>query len=293
LPLSFDGSEQLYSPSGEFGLFDSMDDRAARHVLVLTRRGRAQWRVSLGRSSPLEGAVTDSGHAAAATDTPTESLTGDIHVFGPTGEQLIKKRLSACVHQCGLSGDAALAWCVTLNNPDKEQDSNKLFVFSVNPPDRLFRANEPYGRIEEVWLEGSEVVVTTEEGLRYRYSLQGKLLNEEELIGKEESARLSAAIREGDGYTLLRVAEDRLKGTSPDEMTPQDREAVGQLLERASESRISDYTKAKTHRYLGEIALASGQRAKAVSHFRKALAFNPKVGLKKQVQALEKELPGG
>jgi tetratricopeptide (TPR) repeat protein len=140
-----------------------------------------------------------------------------------------------------------------------------------------------------VWLEGSEVLVSTGEGLCYRYSPKGKLLNEEELVEKEEEARLSAAIREGDGYTLLRVAEGQLEKTPLGEMAPEKRDAARHLLEQASESRISDHTKAKAHRWLGEIALASGQKAKAVAHFRKALELNPKVGVKKRLEALGKD----
>jgi tetratricopeptide (TPR) repeat protein len=248
-----------------------------------------QWQASLGRSSTLEGAVTDSGYVAVCADTPTEALTGDVYVFGPAGERLMKKRLPACVNQCGLSGDAAVAWCVTLRNPDAEAASNKLFVFSVKPLARLFTVGQPYGRVEEVWLEGSEVLVSTGEGLCYRYSPKGKLLNEEELVEKEEEARLSAAIREGDGYTLLRVAEGQLEKTPLGEMAPEKRDAARHLLEQASESRISDHTKAKAHRWLGEIALASGQKAKAVAHFRKALELNPKVGVKKRLEALGKD----
>ena len=376
--------EGLYSPSGEFYLYHTSASDFEQYLLVLSRRGQVQWEANIGPNQALEGAVTDAGFAAASIQAGIgEGLVGDLRVFAPTGELILRERPPAHLRSCGLSGDAVVAWCVTAQNPDNKAYSDKLIVFLLNPPKQLFRVEGPYGEIDDIRLAGSEVVVrsTVDGDLDYRYSLTGKLLNEEEVAEKEDRARLAAAMREGDGYTLLQAAEKRLDGTPPLAMTPEERDSVAKLLERidqcgvvgktkaiafrhladialasgdkakvasysrkadarmdlavrvalrdgdgyalldfaeqrlkdtafdkmaqeeqtlvcrllerACECRVSDNTLAKVNRHLGEIALACGEKQQAVSCFRRALQLNPKVGVKKKLQALEKGLSGG
>lgn len=295
IPLSFDRglpNEQLRSPSGEFGLYETMDESVTNHILVLTKRGRIQWQAGMGRDTPLQCAVSDAGFVVVSADTETEKLTGDLFVFAPTGERILKKRLSACINCCGLSKASDLAWCITLMNPDNEAHSNKLFAFVLDPPGQLLRIEEPYGEIEDLRLVGNEVVVSTVAlaGLDYRYSVKGKLLNEQEIIEKEKQARLSDAFQYGEGYALLHIVEARLSKTEFDEMPVEEQGLMQALLRRASECQISDNTKAKAQRDLGEMALSCGNREQAVLHFGRAVTFNPRVGVKKKLQALEKDL---
>jgi hypothetical protein len=49
---------------------------------------------------------------------------------------------------------------------------------------------------------------------------------------------------------------------------------------------------AQTQRALGELAQEAGERAAALEHFRAATEANPKIGVKKRIIALERELAG-
>lgn len=280
-------SRPLCSPNGEFCLYMESVVNSEQNVVVLTRNGQVQWRANVGRSHPLQCALSDAGYAVVSADTPTDSLTGDLFVFAPTGERILKKRLSACIACCGLSEDGALGWCTTLDHPDNKEVANKLFVFSLAPPAQLFKVEEFYGWAAEVRLVGNEVVFgRTDGGLQYRYSLKGELLNAQEI----EQARLSNAFRDRDGEVLLEIVEARLKATDFGEMPAEEQGLMQALLGRASGCQINDYAKAKVQRHLGEMALFCKNRERAISHFRQAVAFNPKVGVKRRLQALEKDV---
>lgn len=285
----------LLSPSGEFGLYVDLDGGSDKLLVVLARGGHVQWRARMGHCSTLECAVTDSGYVIVSADTPSESLDGDVFVFAPTGERIMKKRLQAFIGDCGLSGDAALAWCTTCDHPDNEAVANKLFVYFLHPPAQLFKVDEPALSIEEVSLAGDEVVVSTvgKPDLSYRYTLKGKLLNEQEIAQKEAMALLVHAFSKRDGYPLCREADMRLEATPFEEMTAEGQAVVRLLLERIRGCQVNDNRKGRTHRCLGEIALSCGDKRQAASHFRQAIGFNPKIGLKRQLQELEKELSGG
>lgn len=288
-PSSSSESERrpLCSPNGEFCLYRESGENREQNVLVLTRNGRVQWRANVGRSDPLHCALSDTGYVVVEADTPTDSLTGDIFVFAPTGERILKKRLSACINCCGLSEASDLAWCSTLMNHDKESHSKKLFVFALNPPGQLFKVEDFYGWALEVRLVGNEVVFGgADGGLQYRYSLKGKLLNAQEI----EQARLSNAFRDRDGQGLLAIVEARLKATDFGKMPAEEQGLMQALLGRVSGCQISDYVKAKAQRHLGEMALFCRNKERAISHFRQAVAFDPKVGVKKRLQALEKDV---
>lgn len=282
-------SRPLCSPNGEFCLYMDWGENTEQNVLLLTGNGRVQWRANVGRSDPLQCALSDTGYVVVSADTPTDSLTGDIFVFAPTGERILKKRLSACIDCCGLSEASDLAWCLTLMNPDNESHSHKLFVFALNPPGQLFKVDKLDLRDwdMEVGLIGDQVVFGgADGGLQYRYSLKGKLLNAQEI----EQARLSNAFRDRDGEELLAIVEARLKATDFGKMPAEEQGLTQALLGRASGCQIGDYAKAKAQRHLGEMALFCGNKERAISHFRQAVAFDPKVGVKKRLQALEKDV---
>lgn len=296
-PLSLADDGQLRSPSGEFALVHDTEETgthsdACVHYVVLTRNGQEQWRAEFGRDYPTECAVTDSGYVAVTAETQTEALTGDFFVISPAGQELINVRLCACLNHCGLSNDGSIAWCTTMNNPDDEDCANKLLVFSLDAPGELFRVEDRLGSVRQIWRAGAEVVVSTEEDLYYRYSLKGELLNAQEVDEKEQETMAARAFADGDGYFLVEMAEERLRRTEFAKLSIDEQSLVVRLLERATECQISDSTKARVYRHLGEIALGRGKTAQTISHFRQAITFNPKIGVKKRLEALERELPG-
>lgn len=290
-----DEQERLRSPNKEWSLYCTTDEAVKRHVLVLIKGSQIQWQFPLSQTSqgsPGACALTDTGYVVITKDsyvTATQSVTTNLLAISPTGEQLLNKRLSVGTDACGISSDAAFVWCKTLNS-DKEAYAKRLFVFTLNPPKLLFNVKVPYGGIEEVSQAGDEVVVITDAGLDYHYSLKGELLNEQEIGQREGQARLVTALEKRDGYAIMQIVELRVKETALDKMTQDELSLLQQLTERASECEISAYTKAQVYRYLGEIALACGAKRQAIQSFKRALELNPKVGVKKQLAALEKDL---
>ncbi|HLG13811.1 MAG TPA: hypothetical protein VJH03_04690 [Blastocatellia bacterium] len=58
------------------------------------------------------------------------------------------------------------------------------------------------------------------------------------------------------------------------------------LLHRALKTEISTNTKAQVCRSLGEMAEDSGNIEAALAHYQEALVYNPKVGVKRKVDAI-------
>jgi len=284
IPMSLDGAEQLRSPSGEWGLYSDLDE--GRELLILSRNGQVQWQIPAGRGGWQDGAVTDTGYVVAST------LPGGLTVFDSTGKQVLKKRLPTGIYCCGLSKDSALAWCITLRSPDNEAYSNKLVVFRLSPTKELIRTEEPYGEVSDVRLAESEVAVSVDLGVEYRYSLQGDLINEEELSEQLPRAAFNSALRASDGYSLFRWAA-RFGFAEVHRYVDQgELNTIRQLIERTAEAETSNNSKAVIYRGLGEIVVSCDEKRQALHFFRQALSLDPKVGVKKQLAALEKDLQG-
>ena len=53
---------------------------------------------------------------------------------------------------------------------------------------------------------------------------------------------------------------------------------------------IFDQARAKLHKAVGRAALAEGLKQKAAEHYRRAIELHDKVGIKKELEVLEREL---
>ena len=65
---------------------------------------------------------------------------------------------------------------------------------------------------------------------------------------------------------------------------------LGQYMARLHGSDIFDQVRAKLHKAVGRAALAEGLKPQAAEHYRRAIELHDKVGIKKELEVLEREL---
>lgn len=250
--------------------------------IVMLRDGEILWHRNLNR--PTDAVVVDSGRSIV-TDWPSMSAgESTFYVFGPEGEILVKQAFHANLMKTVITQDGELAWCMTAYSND-ENDNNKLVVFSLSPTKLLLNVTRPSWQWEIVGLRLVDLtieVITTV--VPYKYDQSGILLNEWEI---------TKAFLQHDGICdVLRIAEKLTNLCLPERMPQEEVACLIAALERVTNTDVggSGYWRAKAQRMAGEISLACGEKNNALAHFRKALAFDPKVGVVKLVRKLEREL---
>jgi len=92
------------------------------------------------------------------------------------------------------------------------------------------------------------------------------------------------------GYKLFDRAMETIRDIPIEDMTETKRDEVLHLLVEANKKQMSPNTKATAHRYIGEIFLVKGDFTGALNEFKTAVELDPKIGLKRRVIAMEKEL---
>ncbi|WP_169045814.1 phage terminase small subunit [Aeromonas salmonicida] len=65
---------------------------------------------------------------------------------------------------------------------------------------------------------------------------------------------------------------------------------LGQYMARLHGCDIFDQVRAKLHKAVGRAALAEGLKPQAAEHYRRAIELHDKVGIKKELEVLEREL---
>lgn len=204
-------------------------------------------------------------------------------MLSPAGDVLIEARVSANLVKCGITDDGELAWCSTARS-DSKRDSQIVGVFAVNPPKQMFKTESLYGEVSHLSLSSGDVHIVTEHGIAYQFSTQGKLLNGD-LV---ETSIDKVQIEKGSSWELLGIVESRLQKLSVMETGEKSRTEVFELLKLASD-RDSDMG-ARIERLRGELNYALGDKEIALTNFKRALELDPKVGVKRLISKLEKEV---
>jgi len=232
---------------------------------------------------PNDGSVANNGRAAINDWRFGLNLDGIFYVLEKDGSKLIEHPTRANLLKCGICEDGLLAWCKSASSED-ENDSNKVFVFSTSPPKLLFKVDA--GEIPERIERTENEILITLKGFNRRYTIDGELLNAEEV----REAEKAYTIEHGSGYELFYLAERILQKRGPKEISEDEFQEIHALLTKALHKDISDWYKAKIHRLLGELAESQNDQVKALKHFTLAIEYDPKVGVKRALARLEKTL---
>jgi hypothetical protein len=98
-------------------------------------------------------------------------------------------------------------------------------------------------------------------------------------------------LEHGNPFELLHLAKGLLHGKEKGKVTEAEAQGIKDVLDRILKmAGIDDDYHVRAYRLLGKLAEAQSDIQAAVSHYSKALTYNPKVGVLRALTRLEKQL---
>lgn len=233
---------------------------------------------------PSHGAVANNGTFILIDDKQLAELSGALFAFDAHGSQLIARHFKANVFSCGISDDGRLAVCQTCNSSD-ENDSSILAVFDLSIGRELSTLTPELGWTTDYKFSTDGKTV----GLHYRalgtfyYSLSGEFI--------DRSKWQDTCLTKGDYGTAIMMAEGLIKsagGEMSSTLCSKIISCIGRItpqLEKADKQ-----WQALAYKVHGICLEASGAPTDALVCYEKALALNPKVGVKRRADQLRKAM---
>ncbi|WP_227443691.1 tetratricopeptide repeat protein [Pseudomonas cannabina] len=228
---------------------------------------------------PNNGAVADNGSFCLEDWHFGSTLSGTFHVFTSQGLPIITKVLTANILQSGISRNGLLAYCLTANS--STEDGRKLTLYELKKGVELF-AVTPLRAFERIGFDEKlmQLVVKVSGGGEYRYGADGALVDED---------AADVALLSSTNYTdVILTAEAMLRvGCSTSELE--------RILAAVTESRALGADdnlawKPTALKVQGLAHEALGQAREAIGCYEEALSLNPKIGVKRKLDALMKRL---
>lgn len=231
---------------------------------------------------PNACSVADNGNFSLEEWHFGSGLCGTFCIFSSQGESLIKKRFNANLYNSAISDSGRLAICQTANNPD-EEDGNRLTAFHVENRLELFSVTpvtgwaDSYTFLEEASQFG---VVVNQVGMFY-YDEDGNFADRE----KFDAARLQCS-----RYDVVLLAAEQIIKSSvlTEHLANQALEAATRALSLGAAE--NDRWKAIALKIQGLAHERLSNDQAAIAAFNAALSIDPKIGVKRKVDALKKKL---
>lgn len=259
------------------GARDSGNGRA-----VLIKNNQLLWVRDFQR--PHDAVVSNDGFVALNDWLFGDGLKGKFFIINPSGEVLIADQFTANLHKLGISNDSKLAWTTTLVSDTS--DSTQLIVYDPINGKKLFQRDSLYGEVQKCKFINEHIEFTTEQDIFYRFSPDGNLLNESEVEEEIENKRLNS----NNHWDVLSIVAEKIDELDESKVEEDKILDLISTLENLDSKNVDNYSLAKVHRYLGELKLMLNKKSDALSHFETALGHNDKVGVKRMVSSLKKEL---
>ncbi|MFL1455563.1 tetratricopeptide repeat protein [Marinobacter sp. GN3S48] len=209
-------------------------------------------------------------------------LSGTFYVFSCSGDELVKKKLSANILNSAVSNNGLFAVCQTANAPSGG-DGNLLVGFNVKSRYEAFSINPPTGWAEAYKFdeENSRFGVVLRGVGTFFYSSDGVLLEPQNF----DLARL----RSNRYEVSLFASEEIVKSdNSSQELVEEALRASSKALTAGAEENAN--WKAMALKVKGLAHERLGNDEEALAAFDAALEINPKIGVKRKANAIRKRL---
>lgn len=279
------------SPSGEWivGWSDSNPEGSAgghrqsghgKYVLYNTVEKKLVLQGNLER--PNSADVANNGSFSIEDWHFGSDLSGTFYVFSCSGDELVKKKLSANILNSAISNNGLLAVCQTANSPSGG-DGNLLVGFRVKDGHEIFSINPCTGWAEKYEFDEdhSRFGVVLKGVGTFFYNSEGVLLEPQEF----DLARLRS-----DRYEVSLFASEEIvkSDQSSQELVEEALRASLKALTTGAEK--NNQWKAMALKVKGLANERLGKDDEALEAFNAALEINPKIGVKRNVNAIRKRL---
>ena len=231
---------------------------------------------------PNDGKVANNGTFIINDWMFGEGLCGTFYAFDKIGTNLIKYHFEANLYNNGISEDGKYAVCQCANSDT--EDGGVLAFFDLEIGRILWKKSPESGWADSYLFDCQNhylYLVYRDKG-KFRYTFEGEFIDKD----KWEDARIKYA----SSFELSLIARDRFKEVS-DNLSNEEAEEILSLLSKSLNKGLDEYPneKASVYRTIGEVHEALGKIDDAIKNYELALQINPKVGVKRRLNALKKK----
>ncbi len=268
------------SPNSEYAIAWDQDSG----VFVLARGG--QILVTGHVRNPFLGKVSDSGIFALSSHGTGSSPSATLRVFNEQGDPILTKHFSFFLNAIGIANDGRYVACQLVDGEAVLIDLSSgetVWKQDANPATNLrLLASDIQIDTAKGW-----VILNLESVGDVRIGLNGEYLDSD-LI---EPALLQNARAAPNGLALFYLVRDKIDRLGKD-ISPDDGENLLALLGESFQLGFTDYpdVEAKAYRAMGEVHEAINELEAALRLYRAALQRDPKVGVKRKVETLQRKL---
>ncbi len=229
---------------------------------------------------PNSGKITNNGNFIIEDWLLGDKRAGIVYIYNVKGELLFNQKVEANILNSSISEDGNYTIIQTANN-DEGDDGNSIFFINISKKQLLWKIKNQYGWADKYLINPNEKLIYTYQSKDfYRYDFEGNFLDTAKLEKDKE--------KNGSGYDLIEIAMKKIRKWDSANIPDEEFSSIENLLTRAMQKDISDYTKASAYRKLGELYLGINKKQEALNFFEKAISYNPKIGLKRLITSLKK-----
>ncbi|WP_268223537.1 tetratricopeptide repeat protein [Sinomicrobium oceani] len=273
----FYGSKQ-YSDNKEYCVVycdgHSINDKWKNGKLALIKKRKLLFEKSIQR--PNDCYVSNNGFVICCDWLNAEELAGRFIIFDINGEIVFSKKTTANLGACGISNDSKIAIFET-NNSDTE-DGDKIFIIDIEERKILNKFERPTSFNSAVIDTATKrIELIDHKKFIFEIDFEGNQTNTPEY---EEQIMEKGTVY--DKLWLYSTKTDHLKFND---------EKYLDILELALTDKNASYSygKDRIYRMIGEYYEAQGKVKQTIENWEKAIELNPKVGVKRKLNALKKK----
>jgi len=273
----FYGTE-VRSPDGHYILVfaDSYTDngRTIKGKVALIRDQSLQFKKSVQR--PMEAVVSTTGIVVCCDATSLDELAGKFYCWDAEGNVLFSRTTSANLGTCAISSDSAIAVFDTYGSPT--EDANCLFIVDIGQKAIMHQFERPYPYTTiQINTADRTLLLTDAYGFKFICNFEGEQINREAF---EQQILTQGTVVQKLGFFEEKPMQEKSK----------DQRYLNWLKAAlTNEEALHVFGKAWIYRRMGEWYEAADDAPNAIGSWEKALAINPKIGIKRKMEDLKKQ----
>jgi len=286
--------QSIRSPNGRFAVAwqarqARMNDRESMTPgkFLVMKEGKVRLRGSL--PDPDRADIADNGTFVIVSSRGIRSST--FRAITYRGGVVLNRDINAWVFSIAISPDGHYAVCQAANNYDDDDDGGMLMFFDLDAKRLLWKKHPETGWANRYEFDTHQQLLRTYHGHAdrdgcFRYSFAGECLDIEAYSQQRAQIRADHLKSGARAYELYVTAIGELGKESASRSTAIIHSGL-KWLALASQRPGSKWTQARVQRLMGELFEQLGDRAGAISAYKKALLLDPKVGVKKRLAAID------
>lgn len=282
--------EAASSPDGRWAIL-TRDSNDADDQIGYRTSGPGRYRLVEGSLTRCEGRLLRPNDAKAADNGTfliadwlfTDELACRVCIFDANGGPIVDETYGANVLATCLSDDGRYGAVHLASNPERPEFDDLVKVWDLVAHAPLWSKQLEGGRARSMVLDSTAKFLRAEtDGIGWA--------NYDLTTGMTDVAAIrETVLREGDGFEILDLVQEEVSAGPVEEARARDLIAYCE----SAASKLHDYPnhEARALRMAGEVAHQHGNPSAALPYWDRALALDPKVGVRARAKALRASLP--